>query len=96
MSTVYITNKGGHNYSAAERYGKLVFLTEGQLHPFDTSTMHRTLEEGLKDSQPTDYILLTSLTVLNVIATSIFTAKHRCLNLLLFDRGVYVERNMMF
>ncbi|GAH68034.1 unnamed protein product, partial [marine sediment metagenome] len=34
MSTVYVTNKSGHDYSPAESYGGLVYITTGNLDRF--------------------------------------------------------------
>lgn len=103
MRKVYVTNKGGHDYSAARRFGELVFCTEGSIPRFNTSHMYREIEEVMRDSDPEDYILLTSLTTLNVIAAGYFAHKHGRLNLLLFQpqngkssEGQYVERVIVY
>ncbi|KKL89498.1 hypothetical protein LCGC14_1914160, partial [marine sediment metagenome] len=31
---VYVTNKGGHSYEAAEKYGEIIYITEGTLNRF--------------------------------------------------------------
>lgn len=81
---VYIVNKSSHDFSPAEIHGELVYLTEGELSPFNTNEMYRKFQPYIANSNPTDYILITSLTVMNVILTSMFTAKHGKLNLLLY------------
>jgi len=96
MPTVYIVNKGGHDYSPAEEFGDLVFLTEGVLEPMAVSQMYREIKEKLKNSQPEDYILLTSLTVTCTVAAAIFAVKHNRVNFLLFSKGNrYVERTLV-
>lgn len=94
MPIVYVVNRGPHDYSDAEAYGELVFCTDGPVDRFDTAQMFRELSEAMKESAPEDYILLTSLTSLCVVAAAIFAAKHKCLNLLLHSRDGYVERSI--
>ena len=96
MSLVYIVNKAAHDYSDAERFGDLVFCTDGALNRYDTSQMYRELYSSMKDSMEEDYILLTSLTSLCSIACAIFAHKHGCLNLLIHRDVGYVERKLVF
>lgn len=96
MSYVYVLNKGAHNYTDAERFGEIVFCTDGTLDRYDTSQMYRELFAAMKDSMEDDYILLTSLTSLCSVASAIFAAKHGCLNLLIHKDSGYVERKLVF
>jgi len=96
LRVVYILNRGAHNYTDAERFGELVFCTDGTLDRYDTSQMYRELSAAMEDSQEDDYILLTSLTSLCSIASSIFAHKHGCLNLLIHKDAGYVERKLVF
>lgn len=93
MAKVYVVNKSSHDFSSAEEYGELVFLSEGSMNRYGTNNMVREFGEIMKDSSPSDYIVPCSLNVMNAIACAIFAHKHGCLNLLLFRRGEYVERN---
>lgn len=101
MPTVYIVNKGVHDHSDAERFGKLEFLSSGSVNRFATSRMYREFVEKLKDSKPEDYILPTGLTIMSIIACSIFAHMHGRVNLLVFksanrdQNGHYVERQLM-
>jgi hypothetical protein len=83
---VFVPNEGaGHDYSDAERYGELVFVTGGSINPFDTGVMNRAWSSALADSSPSDYLVVTSL------------IKHKRLNLLLFSsRGKYRKREIVF
>jgi hypothetical protein len=96
MSKVYIVNKSGHNFSDAERYGPIVFVTEGKLNRFAANDMYRQTTEAMKTSSPNDYIVPCSLNVLNSIVCATFAYKHGRLNLLLFKGGKYIERNIVF
>ena len=96
MSKVFIPNKGVHDYSDAERFGEIVFCTDGILSKFAVSQMHRLLSESMKDSTKEDWILATSLTILVSVASSIFVNKHGRLRLLLYDGERYVDREIVF
>ena len=94
MAKVYVVNKGPHNYDDAQGFGELIYCTDGSMDKFDLSQMYRELDESMFDSEPEDYILLTSLTALCCVACSIFAAKHRRVNLLLFRGNGYLSRSI--
>jgi uncharacterized membrane protein (UPF0182 family) len=93
---VYIVNKSVHDFSAAVEYGELIYLSEGSVNRFNTSQIYRKFYPLLKDSNETDYILITGLTIMNLVAAFIFAIKHKRLNLLLFKsfkgNKEYLER----
>ena len=91
MAKVFVINKSCHDYSAAEKYGTLHYLTESSYNRFSTGKMYRSFLKGLKDSKPEDYLLVSGLTIMSSIACSMFAAKHKRLNLLLYNSGPNVE-----
>ena len=93
---VYIVNKSSHDFSAAEKFGKLVFLSEGPMNRYSTNNMHRVFSEVLANSTGKDYIVPCALNVMNSIACAIFAHLHGSLNLLLYKNGDYIERNHIF
>jgi hypothetical protein len=88
---VYVLNKGGYDYSAAQRYGELVYCTDGPLNKNDINQSARLMAKALRDSDSSDYIVLTSLSSLCSIACAIFAAQHQRLNLLIYKAGQYYE-----
>ena len=94
-SNVYIVNKSAHDFSPAEEYGEIVFLSQGPMNRYSVNNMHRQFKEVMKDSCENDYIVPCSLNVMNSIASAIFAFKHGKLNLLLFKSGSYIERNLV-
>jgi hypothetical protein len=90
---VYIVNKSSHDFTPAEQYGQVQFLSEGPMNRYATNSMIRSFGESMKDSQPGDCIVPCSLNVMNSIACAIFAHKHGRLNLLLYKDGTYIERN---
>ncbi|KKM80220.1 hypothetical protein LCGC14_1342030 [marine sediment metagenome] len=46
---VYVTNRGGHSYEAAEKFGEIIYITEGTLNRFATNSLYRAFIDGMKD-----------------------------------------------
>jgi len=92
---VWVANRGErHDYSDAERFGTLVFLTEGRIRRFSVGALFEDLKAGLEDAGPEDYLILSSLSILTNIATAILVHKFGRVNYLMYMDGVYVERNI--
>lgn len=96
MPKVYIVNKSAHDFSAADKYGEVVFLSEGPMNRYSINNMMRQFTDRMKDSHEGDYLVPCSLNVMNSVASSILSFKHGKLNLLLFKEGNYIERNIVF
>jgi len=95
VSKVYVVNKSAHDFTDAERYGKLVFLTEGRQYHHNANNMAARIATVLMDSEPDDYIVLTSLNVLCALTAAIFSLMHDGrLNILLFKNGRYAAREL--
>ena len=96
-SKIYVINRASHDYSGAERWGELVYLSDGPVNRYATNKIYRTFEDVLSESSPEDYIILTGLTVMSSIATAIFAHKHSRLNLLIFrpNTHTYAERRLV-
>src|SRR4030042_6842217 len=95
MPTVYVVNKSAHDFSAAKEFGELKYLSQGSRDRYAVNSIHRDFQDILAKSNPEDYLLLCGLTVMNCIACSIFSALHGKLNLLIFRKGSYLERNLV-
>ncbi len=95
MPNVYVVSKSAHDFSGAQKYGKLIFLSEGALNRYHVNNMERQFSSKLENSSPEDFILPCGLSMMNSIACAMFALKHKRLNLLLFRKGKYVERNLI-
>lgn len=95
---VYVVNKSSHDFSKAEKFGNLVYMTRGRMNRFATNDMIRQFEDAMYDSKAEDFLLPCSLNVANILAAAVFVAKHKRLNLLLHKptTGEYLERNHLF
>jgi hypothetical protein len=96
LPKVYVISRSNHDFSEAEQFGELVFLSEGKMNRFSTNHIARCFEDAMKDCQPDDFILQTGLTVMNMIATAIFASKWKKLNLLIYSQGKYSPRSLVF
>lgn len=94
---VYILGKSSHDFTDAERFGDLTFITEGVLPRYQTNLMTRIFEEKLTASSPDDFILITGLTVGVSILCALFATKHKRLNLLIYKASErrYIDRTIV-
>jgi hypothetical protein len=89
-------NRSSHDFSAAQRYGELHFLSEGPISKYAVTKIYRQFAEDFRQSTPDDYVMISGLTVMVSIACASFAFLHGGrLNLLIFKDGKYVERKLM-
>lgn len=91
---VFVPNKGTHDFSPAEHYGRLVYITDGQLSRFDTNMILQACEDVLEQAREDDFLLVTSLNIINCIASAVLAARFGRVNYLLFNRGKYLVRTV--
>lgn len=84
-TNVYVINQSGHDFSSANFYGNLIFLSDGKINRLQTNEIYRMFLPELLKSGPEDYLLLTSLTVMNIIAACIMVKLHNKINMLIFN-----------
>ena len=96
MAKVFILNNTNHDYSKAERYGRLVDVTKGKVPIFKTSTVRAMLEEGLVDFTEDDYLLLAGPAILCIMAAIVLYNKFDTVKFLVFDakQQNYVVRHL--
>ncbi len=85
MTKIFIPNKAGHDFTPAERYGKLIYISKGFQDKHATNTMQRQWYEELKHSQPTDIIMMAGLSNMQAIGCAMFGHMHGRVNILIFD-----------
>ena len=94
--TIFVVNRSAHDFSSAEKFGNIVFMTEGIIKPFEVAEMYRMFDIHLGKSTEDDYILPCGLNNMNMIACSMFAARHGKLNLLLYRNARYIRRTVVF
>lgn len=94
MPKVFVPNKSGHDFSAAQEFGELIFMTDGTVRRYQTNQIFRIFCDHMQDAQESDYLLVCSLSILNAIATGILVQKFSKVNYLLFHEGRYLQRTL--
>ena len=92
---VFVVSNGGHDYSDAQRFGEVVFCTDGVIRKDDTAQMYREIHAAVADANANDYLLVSSLTSMCMIAAAILSDRFGELHLLLFKDGQYIPRDII-
>jgi len=93
---VFIVSKGGFDYSDAEKYGELIFLSDSIIDKTKANKLFMQFREKLVNSSKYDYLIITGLPIMVCIASSILARKHGQVNYLIFSDGLYLERNIVY
>lgn len=98
MTNVYVPTTSFHDLSKAERFGSLVYLTDGRVDPFKLNELYTQCVMRMLDSHSEDYILMCGHTVLNVVATLAFSHRHSRVQVLMWSaqRQDYEVRRLKF
>lgn len=86
MPKVFVPNRSGHDFSPAKSFGDLVYVTDGLVNRYQVNQLYRLCMEALKDAGPDDYILVSSLTIINSIMAMILGARFGRVNFLLYSK----------
>jgi hypothetical protein len=91
---VFVTNFAGHDYTAAEEFGEIVPITKGYISFHSLDRVKYRVCESVGDSHEEDYLLLSGIPVICVIAASYWYFLHKKVKLLVHDKkggGKYRE-----
>lgn len=94
---VFVPNDSYHDYSGAKRFGDLVFITEGRVNRKNVNDITRKVAEALEEAEAHDFVVISSLSVINSITCAVMAMRFKRLNLLLFDdhAGSYFSRTVI-
>jgi hypothetical protein len=84
--TVWVSNFSGHNYSDAERFGPIRFITEGYVSLRYLDRVFDEVVKGSADTHKDDYFLLSGMNLINVLAVLVWYNKHKKIKLLIWDK----------
>lgn len=95
---VFVPNDLYHDYSPAESYGYLIFLTRGEINRFEVSQIFQSVQHALAEANDYDYLVMSSMPVITSLASAILAMKFRKLNLLQYHgkQQRYIERTIVF
>jgi hypothetical protein len=86
MARVWVTNFAGHNYVSAQSYGELRYIIKGYVSMRRTDRVVYEIVESLREAQPGDYLLLSGMNFINVIAALVWARYLGEVNLLVWDK----------
>lgn len=88
MAVVFATNRSGeHDYSSAEKYGGLRFITIGNYPIFKTARLVEEIIKALVHSSPSDYLLYSGSGVVASLCTVVWIELHKKVQMLMWDRN---------
>lgn len=79
---VWLVNEGGHAYTKAERFGRLLPLTQGNVNHFNLDRLMVSVGPKLQSANEEDYLLISGSPILNGLIVSMWLAKFPKVNLL--------------
>lgn len=94
--TVFIPNKSFHDFSPAEEFGDIVFVTEGVISRLNVAQLEAAASVAMRQANHDDYIVVSSLPVLVAIMTGIMASRFQQVNFLLFRHGGYIPKTVEF
>ena len=100
MTTVWIVNNAGHDFSLAKQYGELRDITRGNLDIFRPDrNLFNITETLLEFDSKVDYLLLSGNVLANMMVASVLFLVHKVksINLLIYDAKncVYLNHNLV-
>ena len=96
MPTVYIPNKSAHDFSPAEKFGTLSYVTVGSIDRFKVNTLYRIFMEAMEEAIPDDFVMVSSLPILVAIPSMIMARRFGIVHFLMFrpNDNSYMERTV--
>lgn len=85
MPKVFVPNRSHHDFADAARFGDIVYLTDGIVNRFQINQIYRQCKAIMKDATEQDFILVSSLSIINAIAASIMARRFNRVNFLIFN-----------
>lgn len=90
---VFVANFAGHDYTKAEQYGELVFITKGFISFQSLDRVKYQVALSVAESHSDDWLALSGTNIVNVLAAVLWFSMHRTVKILNFDKntGKYRE-----
>lgn len=95
VSRVYIANYAGHDYTEAEAYGQLCYITRGFVSFDSLDRLKFSIAQAVADTQPQDWLLLSGTNIVNVLAALLWYEKHHVVKILNFDKTERTYRELV-
>lgn len=85
-SKVFVTNFAGHDYSKAEKYGEIVWITRGYVSFHSLDRVKYRICESVSTSSSEDWLLLSGIPMICVVSALYWYFLHKKVKLLIHDK----------
>lgn len=85
MSKVFIANYSAHDYSSAEQYGEIHYITKGYVSFYSLDRVRVGITQNILKTSPDDYLLLSGTSLICTMAGMIWILIHGKINILTWD-----------
>lgn len=82
---VWLVNEGGHDYTQAEKFGRLMPMTTGSVNPFNPDRLMVMIGHRLKVAAADDFLGISGSPILNALALTMWLARFGSCNVLLWS-----------
>lgn len=82
---VFIVNGAGHDYTSAKAYGRLIYITRGNVSFESLDRVKFLVTTSVMESREDDWLLPAGRGILGIIAAIVWYRKHKKLKLLVHD-----------
>ena len=86
MAKVWIANYAGHPYDQAEKFGELTYITRGYVSLGNLDRLTYGVVERVLETEPDDYLLLSGLCIIGVLAALAMFTRHGRVQILHWDK----------
>jgi len=94
-SRVFIANFAGHDYTKAEVYGELRFITKGFVSFQSLDRLKFQVAEQVVHSRPDDWLALSGTNIVNVLAAVLWFSMHGTVKILNYDKNTSTYREIV-
>ena len=92
-NVVWLVNKGGHDYTSLEKWGRVIPMTTGAINPFSPDRLMVSLGHHISMAKQGDHIAISGLPIVNMLVLVLWLEKFPEARLLQWsirsDRYVY-------
>lgn len=85
VPVVWLANQGGHDYTDAERFGRVLAITTDSVNPFNPDRLMVTISQRLKVAAKEDYLAVSGSPILNALALAMWLRRFGLCNVLLWS-----------
>lgn len=85
MPKVYVTNLAGYDYSPAEIYGDMIYMSRGYIKPQDLNKQIIKVQAIISESERDDFLLLSGNNLICALALQHWMTIHNACQIIHWD-----------